>query len=229
MLSRIPPSEDPGSFHEWLLLAWCLRFLDHRQAERKKEFTQAVSTLVGRGLEKETLLNLTFLPEELLQNGRQLQTFMKHLRKTLSPSLRSYKQKSRKDPRIRLKGPTGEDEEEPASREWEKKWLKQFGIEKKTGRISQQYIWTWLFVPLVDFLLPYATRPKLERWHSSDGKPIDPSKTEEPIIPDDVFIKASQLLHLRYPALWNDHGWQMVKLRFHRQLKPHAKKSSTLP
>jgi hypothetical protein len=212
MLSLIPKSEDPASFHEWLLLAWFLRDMEHRKAERNKDFKQALTNLVERGLEKNLLLNLTFLPEELVQNGRDLRNFMKHLREDLSLSIRSYKQKIRMNPHFPLKGPTGEDEEEPASRAWEKRWLEQFGLEKNTGRISQQYIWTWLFVPLVDFLLPYAIRRKQEHWRSSNTKPIDPSETEYPILPDDVFKKASQLLHLRYPKLWED-KWLRVRVR----------------
>src|SRR5690606_33074670 len=138
------------------------------------------STLVERGLDKDLLLSLTFLPEELIQNGKELRNFMKNLREDLSPSVRSYKQKIRMNPSIPLKGSTGEDEEEPASREWEKQWSEQFGLEKNTPQISLQYIWTWIFVPLAQTIFPYAKHRKLDRWE-------DRVVSSKPFAPDDAF------------------------------------------
>ncbi len=208
ILSLIPKTDDPASFHEWLLLAWFLRDMDHRKAERNKDCKQAVSTLVEQGLKKDLLLNLTFLPEELVQNGRELRNFMKHLREDLSQSIRSYKQKIRINPRMPLKGPTGEDEEEPTSWEWEMRWLEQFGIEKNTQRISQQYIWTWVFIPLVKLILPVIPRRK---------KDLDTGK--HPIMPDEVFIKTSHFIHLRYPELWED-KWHRARDRWNKYFNP---------
>ncbi|MCA9469961.1 MAG: hypothetical protein KC643_31565 [Nitrospira sp.] len=205
MLSQIPQSENPASFHEWLLLAWCLRLADHQHADRNKEFKQTLSTLIDCGLAKEVLWNLTFLPAELVRHGKDLRNFMRHLREDLSSSIRCYKQKIRLNPSGTLKGPTGEDEEEPASREWETRWLEQFGIEKNTLRISLQYIWTWQFVPLVINLLPVAQGRK-------HGRPMDSPYQDRPFFPDEVCQKASQLIHLRYPTLWSD-NWQRVRER----------------
>lgn len=208
MLSLVPKTEDPASFHEWLLLAWFLRNMDHRKAERNKDFKQALTNLVERDLEKNLLLNLTFLPEELVQNGRELRHFMKCLREDLSPLVRSYKQKIRKNPHIPLKGPSSMDEEEPASREWEMRWLEQFGIEKNTRRISQQYIWSWVFIPLVNLILPVIPRKK---------KDLETGK--HPIMPDEVFIYTSHLIHLRYPELW-ENKWHRTRDRWNKYFNP---------
>src|SRR5262249_17517620 len=73
-------------------------------------------------------------------------------------------------------------------------WKEQLGIDKKASVPKQrQYIWSLIFVELVDLLRPYCSGPK--RLHLS---------TIPGAIPDQVFVVASHLMHLTQPTLWPD-------------------------
>ena len=81
------------------------------------------------------------------------------------------------------------------------------GMDKQTRETSKQIMWTWVFVPLVNTLLPclpYAKWRKEERAKRTESR--------KPIIHDNVFKLASTLVHLRYPDRWKDE-WQRAKSR----------------
>jgi len=83
-------------------------------------------------------------------------------------------------------------------------WKEQLGIDKKTsGPKQRQYIWSLIFVELVDLLRPYCSGPK--RLHLS---------TTPGAIPDQVFVVASRLMHLAQPTLWPDRP-DLVKSRYY--------------
>ncbi|MCA9457859.1 MAG: hypothetical protein KC587_14435, partial [Nitrospira sp.] len=214
---KLSPPDSEWGFYDWLLLAWSVQQGNQEQAIQNQALTEIIDVTfrsatppTAQTMEKfrSMVLALSYVPQPLLDMAISIRTTLSKDRKRESSNRRRQSQK------------TGTVQEPKAEMIREQIFFSQFGIDKMTPDLSRQVFWTWLFVPLVDFLLPYATRRKEDHWPSSETKPIDPTEADSPILPDDVFQKASQLLHLRYPDLWKDQ-WQMVKLRFHRHLRRH--------
>ena len=212
---KLSPPDSQEGFYNWLLLAWSIQQGSQEQAIQNQTLMGKIDAIFDsapppivhtKGKFRSMVLTLSYVPQPFLDMALSIRTSLSKDRKRES-SIR------RRESQI-----TGTAQEPKADIIWEQLFFSKFGIDKISSDLTRQVFWTWLFVPLVDFLLPYATRRKEKRWIVDFSQPLP--KTEQPFIPDDVFKKASQLLHLRYPDLWKDH-WQKIKLRFYQQLKSH--------
>lgn len=195
--------EDLKALYGWLLLAWCVRKADHATSLCTPSFENALGTLRANRADVGTILDLTYVPREILERLPDLRKSLEKSRRQLSRSLRSYRQKIAQGKRASLVGPSNKAEEMPPSAGWEQRWSSSLGMDKLTSAFPKQILWTLVFVPVVKVLLPYAKQRKRDRWHRD---------SDEPILPDDVFKKASHLIHSRYPDLWEDR-WQRVRDR----------------
>jgi hypothetical protein len=70
---------------------------------------------------------------------------------------------------------------------------------------QKQRSWSYLFKELVDLLRPYCSGPK--HWHLQDPGTM----------PQQAFARASRLVHLSHPELWDDRP-DLVKSRYHALL-----------
>jgi len=86
-------------------------------------------------------------------------------------------------------------------------WKRQLGLDKKFSREAhaKQRIWTPLFKELVDLLRPFCRGPKKHYW----AKAVTAEH-----IPQQAFDRASRLMHLSHPELWDDHP-DLVKSRYY--------------
>ncbi len=209
LVASLRPSETKESFYEWLLLAWCIQQVDHARAQAISAFQATIQQLTNQGLKEKTLLDLTSVPSEILVSLPNLRQYLDGVRGELSTPIRSYRQKMFEGRPTQLQDSEGEEEEIPPSFKWEQHLAGKMGMGKLTIKTSRQVIWTWVFNPLVKELLPKAKRKKKDRWKVQVG---DEGEKEKPFLPDDVFKKASRLIHLRYPNLWDD-KWQRVRDR----------------
>jgi len=206
---RLSPPSSNDAFYEWLLLGWCVRQCDHAHAISRTPFLskiQELSRLCGNSTSpsrlkgfQERILDLTYVPIDIVETIPDIRKSLALTRGEESSSRRANSQQYGASP----------DPRSDAAQE--QHLFFKFGIDKKTRSSAKQLIWTWIFVPLVLELLPYAKRKKLDRWKED-------KRENDPFIPDDAFIKASQLVHLRYPDLWED-NWQRVRER----CSPHLK------
>ncbi len=215
----IPETQE--SFYHLLLLAWCLRCADHEsilqsleepdpeRCNQLRELNHMIGSLVRQGLSVEEILNLTYVPRYIVEpypverpSGvmhypayKLFRDSMRRSREGDSERLRRYRQQHGK----------GQD---PGDKPiWEQWFFSQFGIDEQTSQVSRQRIWTWVFVPLVNALLPYAKHRK------TAGHVNGCWEDFKEFIPDDAFKKASRLVHLRSPEIWED-NWQRVKDRY---------------
>ena len=169
------------------------------EAKKKDSSQETLEEIIQK------LLELTYVPRMIIESTPDIRKHLDLFRKEDSTALRSLRQHLGKsvDPR--------------ASTDQEQIFFSQFGMDKLTRDPSKQLIWTWLFTPLVFDILPYAKQRKEDRF--KNDKYID-----DPFIPDDVFIKASELVHLRYPDLWEGQ-WPRVRDRCLAHIKnfgPHS-------
>jgi hypothetical protein len=209
---RIPRPDNDRSFYDWLLLAWCVRQADHalilnpprelgkERLRQLEELTRIIASLEEKGLSSEIILDLTYIPLELFESGSPEPTYMllrdsiQESRKYDSDELRAYRQEY------------GSVRDARDDRTLEQLLFSRLGTDKQTSDISKQIIWTWIFVPLVITLLPYARRRKTAGYVNGEWG------EEKPLVPDEAFKTASRLIHLRYPHIWLD-NWQRVKAR----------------
>lgn len=196
-----PPGESKESFADWLIIAWCLRRADHDRALRLRKYLTQLDKLIKCGADQQLLLDLTYIPEKIVQSVPRRRAAMFNLRQEVGPALMSHKQKVAKSIPSRFR------DEQPLNRDQEEAWAAQWGFDKTTDSDSKQTLWTWIFVPLTTYLHQYVSGRKMNSW-----------KTETLPVPDIVFEQASTLIHCRYPDLWDDHQWQRVKARCHKYL-----------
>lgn len=193
------------SFQDWLLLAWCVRQAEHERSLRRPDVKKAFSAYAPQGLPLPRLLQLTYVPREIIETIPDVRASLDRSRRALSSALMSSQRKIAKGQEAEFL------EEAPPCTDWEQWWATSMGMDKRTSQLSRQWMWTWIFVPLIEALRPLAKCRKQEYWVSRrDG---------DTPIPDDAFIQASRLVHLLYPDLWEDH-WQRVKARYLSFFKP---------
>lgn len=196
-----PPGESKESFADWLIIAWCIRRADHDRALAVRQYATQLDELIKCGTDQQVLLDLTYVPEEIIQSVPRRRAAMFNLRQEVGTVLMSHKQKVAKDIPSRFR------DEQPLNRDQEEAWAAQWGFDKATDNDSKQTLWSLVFVPLTGYLHQYVIGRKLDSW-----------KKETRSVPDAVFEQASKLIHYRYPDLWGDHQWQRVKARCRKYL-----------
>ena len=203
--SLIPAPESENSFTEWLILAWCIRQVDHSNALTKPRIRRELKELMNQGADREQLLDLTYVPRSIIELVPKMRKGMKSVRENDEQRrmLQAHKQKIAKGIKSSFSG------EQVLSKDQEQFWAARFAFDKKTDDLSRQTLWTWIFVPLATYLHQYVVGRKLESW-----------KKDMPPISDKAFEQASTLIHCRYPDLWNDREWRRVKARCRNYLIP---------
>lgn len=195
----------PRDFMRLLVLAWCIRQADHERFAAIPKVRRLLKEVGSHGADIGTLLDLTYVPEESTEIISPLRDFFADERQRLRIDLLAHHQNSIEGRESELK------EEIPIKTDQEKHWALQFGIDKKTGNSSRQIIWDWIFVPLTHHLRKYLEGRKAD---------LDPSDSELIEIRSDiVFKRASTLVHLRYPHLWED-KWSRVRDRWRYYTHP---------
>lgn len=185
-------------FMRLLVLGWCIRQADHERFLDMPEARRVLKEIGAQGADITALLDLTYIPEESTEIIPPLREFSAEERQRLRLDLLAHRQNIAQNRESELR------EEIPSEADMEAQWALQFGIDKKTSDSSRQVIWSWLFVPLTQYLRKYLEGRKVD---------LDPSDDELAEIRSDiVFKRASTLVHLRYPHLWED-NWPRVRER----------------
>ena len=159
----------------------------------------------------ESILDLTFLPSDILTTCLDLRAYLTFRRTELSQSLRSFRQQIRRGHHVALTGPQGIEEEVPLSLKWERDFLSIYGIDELTPEASRQIFWTWVFIPLVNYL----QRHLHEGNHRKKVRKTDPANPK-PIIHNDAFRKASSIIAFRHPSVWqeSEQNWKRIRSRY---------------
>lgn len=187
------------AFIQLLVLAWCIRQADHERFAEIPKARRVLKELGEYGADTSILLDLTYLPEEVPEIIPTLREFSDEERQRRRHDILSYRQNIAQGREAELK------EEIPIDAQQEALWASRLGIDKKTEKGSRQIVWDWLFVPLTFYLQNYLAGRKTD---------LDPSDNERAKINSDIIFKrASTLIHLRYPHLWEDR-WSRVRDRW---------------
>ena len=182
-------------FLQLLVLAWCIRQAEHERFAAMPKASRVLRELSDYGADTTTLLDLTYLPEEILEIVPAMRGIAAEERQRQRLDVLSYRKNIAQGREAELQ------EEIPPEADQEARWASQFGIDKQTDESSRQVVWTLLFVPLTLYLRRFIVGRKLDSWRNS-----------KPIVSDKIFKTASSLVHLRYPCLWSDR-WTLVKKR----------------